>query len=251
MTVPLAYAQRIAANHLARGWPYEEMVVDAALALRDHPAWDVFPGIGGGVSSWERRWGLREELPLSVPRIDAVYTLIRALRGEVLPDRRGRTERPVMTRREAMREMRYVPAVALARTIMRARRDYGPRAEYLGWRGWNVTEDGSLLSPFQKTKWHSAECRVEQWDSSATMRGVAGIHALWVPPQWRAARAHHEMGGSVHGIVERFGRAVLGTEGWRAEWVVVREILAPDDAIAAAIRRQYPDVIVTSREGVQ
>ena len=49
---------------------------------------------------------------------------------------------------------------------------------------------------------------------------------------------------NVHGIVERYGRYVLGTEGWRAEWVVIRELMAPDIATALKLMRQYPEVRV-------
>ena len=48
----------------------------------------------------------------------------------------------------------------------------------------------------------------------------------------------------VHGIVERFGRYVLGTEGWRAEWVVIRKLMAPNTKTALALMRKYPDVVV-------
>jgi hypothetical protein len=46
----------------------------------------------------------------------------------------------------------------------------------------------------------------------------------------------------VTGIVERYGRYVLGTEGWRAEWVIVRKLCAPTPEIAEALGRVYPDV---------
>ena len=43
-------------------------------------------------------------------------------------------------------------------------------------------------------------------------------------------------------------RHVLGTEGWRAEWVVIRELLAPDAPTALALMRSYPEVRVHVRE---
>jgi hypothetical protein len=62
-------------------------------------------------------------------------------------------------------------------------------------------------------------------------------------------RAVPEIGScDVHGIVERFGRYVLGIEGWRAEWVVIRELLAPDAHTALALIRSYPEVRVHVRE---
>jgi hypothetical protein len=48
----------------------------------------------------------------------------------------------------------------------------------------------------------------------------------------------------VHGVVERFGRYVLGAAGWRAEWVAIRELQAPDVETALALLRRYPDVRV-------
>jgi hypothetical protein len=60
---------------------------------------------------------------------------------------------------------------------------------------------------------------VERWSDTDAVRGEAGIHARRMPCDWRAVdpRAMPEIGScDVHGIVERFGRYVLGTEGWRA-----------------------------------
>jgi hypothetical protein len=78
------------------------------------------------------------------------------------------------------------------------------------------------------------------------VRGRAGIHALRVPCDWRRANpAVTEIGNHhVHGLVERFGRYVLGTEGWRAEWVVIRELMAPDAETALALMQKYPDLRV-------
>jgi hypothetical protein len=46
----------------------------------------------------------------------------------------------------------------------------------------------------------------------------------------------------VTGIVERFGKYVLGTEGWRAEWVMIRTLKAPSVEIGLALEQAYPDV---------
>jgi hypothetical protein len=119
----------------------------------------------------------------------------------------------------------------------------------LGWRGWRW--DGQvLISPMQGTEWHDATLRVLEWADSAAVRGVAGIHARRLPRDWRRADpAATEIGHcTVHGIVERFGRYVLGTEGWRAEWVVIRELMAPDTETALALMRRYPEVKVHVRE---
>jgi hypothetical protein len=119
----------------------------------------------------------------------------------------------------------------------------------LGWRGWRW--DGQfLISPVQGTPWHDATMRVVEWADSAAVRGVAGIHARRLPCHWRRADpAATEIGRcNVHGIVERFGRYVLGTEGWRSEWVVIRELMAPDTETALTLMQRYPEVKVHVRE---
>jgi hypothetical protein len=107
-----------------------------------------------------------------------------------------------------------------------------------------------LVSPMQRTAWHEATLHAERWSDSAAVRGEAGIHARLVPTDWRRADPRlTEIGHcDVHGIVERFGRYVLGTEGWRAEWVVVRELMAFDTKTALALMQRYPEVKVHVRE---
>lgn len=120
----------------------------------------------------------------------------------------------------------------------------------LGWRGWNWN-GGVLVSPMQRTPWHEPSLRAEQWSDSEAVRGVAGIHARRMPFDWRRVdpRSFPEIGRcDVHGIVERFGRYVLGTEGWRAEWVVIRELMAPNTKTALALLERYPEVKVHVRE---
>lgn len=126
----------------------------------------------------------------------------------------------------------------------------------LGWRGWVYDiRSGLLASPVQGTPWRDAELRCENWDESDVVRGVAGIHAHIVPFDWRSAgdmSANLQQAGQpsvpVWGIVERFGRYVLGTEGWRAEWVVIRKLHAPHRALAAALRAVYPEVEITHED---
>ncbi len=66
-----------------------------------------------------------------------------------------------------------------------------------------------------------------------------------MPKHWKVVS---ELGSNdncrVCGIVERFGRYVLGTEGWRAEQVVIRELMAPSTEIGLKLEQSYPDVIV-------
>jgi hypothetical protein len=153
---------------------------------------------------------------------------------------------------------RYWPSRAeIARAAVQARRKLklehalalSPDApDTLGWRGW-VWDGLVLLSPFRRTPWHEASLQAQAWSDSAAVRGEAGIHARRVPYDWRQVDPslvpEIEIGAcNVHGIVERYGRYVLGTEGWRAEWVVIRELMAPDIATALKLMRQYPEVRV-------
>lgn len=48
----------------------------------------------------------------------------------------------------------------------------------------------------------------------------------------------------ISGIVERYGKYVLGKEGWRAEIVHIRKLLAPNTEIGLALERAYPDIEV-------
>jgi hypothetical protein len=121
----------------------------------------------------------------------------------------------------------------------------------LGWREWAWSpSDKMLKSPSTGTLWPEAELVVPAWDDGEAVRGVSGIHAHLVPKHWKILG---EQGGGyvapgdpnrVHGIVERFGKYVLGTEGWRAEWVIIKELMAPSTAVGLEIEQAYPDVIV-------
>jgi hypothetical protein len=86
----------------------------------------------------------------------------------------------------------------------------------LGWRAWRWEGD-VLLSPLQGTPWYEASLRADQWSDRAAVRGQAGIHALRIPSDWRSVNPRwvpeFTHGWNVHGIVERFGRFVLGTAG--------------------------------------
>lgn len=123
----------------------------------------------------------------------------------------------------------------------------------LGWRMWIWDAAVQRLrSPMRKSAiWHTPELRVDHWDTREVLRGVAGIHARRVPIDWRRAIWIEDrrteprwQDNAVAGIVERYGRYVLGTRGWRAEWVVIRKLLAPNNEIGLALERAYPDVEV-------
>ena len=118
----------------------------------------------------------------------------------------------------------------------------------LGWRIWHWDAERQLLrSPDQRTLWHSAELRVERWDEASVLRGRAGIHARRMPRNWLQAEWGDHDGPVMRphclsGVVERFGRYVLGTVGWRAEWVVIRKLRAPTTEIGLALETAYPEV---------
>lgn len=141
---------------------------------------------------------------------------------------------------------------ALAKIIRHQRRlDPKPshrRPETLGWRGWTWdTRQNYLRSPAQGTLWDCGpELRVTDWSEASAVRGRAGIHACRLPKgDWRMCRPPSDfMGSDIIGLVERFGKFVLGTEGWRAEWVIIRELLVCDDVTAVRVREAYPEIPV-------
>lgn len=122
----------------------------------------------------------------------------------------------------------------------------------LGWRGWALSQAvrvGNadvryLVSPQQKTQWDGPDMHSKEWNEAEVVRGTCGIHALLAPELWRNLvwEQADSAGATVTGLVERFGRFVLGQDGWRAEWVIVRELLAPDKETAAQLGRAYPEV---------
>lgn len=121
-----------------------------------------------------------------------------------------------------------------------------------GWRSW-VWHTGHelLISPHHMVLWDKPYLGAAYWDDANILRGNAGIHARLVPKHWKilgwpdddASSGVDENPNLVTGIVERFGRYVLGTNGWRAEQVIIRELMAPSTEIGLALERVYPDVI--------
>src|SRR5262249_43963106 len=122
-------------------------------------------------------------------------------------------------------------------------------SDTLGWRGWRCNGSG-LMPPARAAAGHETPPRADAWTTNAAVRGEAGSHAIRMPRDWlRADPAMTEIGGcKVHGIVERFGHYVLGTEGWRAEWVVIRELMAPNAKTALALMQKYPEVRIHVKE---
>jgi hypothetical protein len=130
------------------------------------------------------------------------------------------------------------------RAWYRKQRTYGDPT--LGFRVW-LWNGKHLTSPYMRTVWIEPELRCVEWKESKVVRGEAGIHAERYAPSWTWQKPYYETQGPkseiiVRGVVERFGKYVLGTEGWRAEWVVIRKLLAPTQEIGLALERAYPDV---------
>jgi hypothetical protein len=147
-------------------------------------------------------------------------------------------------------------AIALttaSRPLPRWLRPDPKQPDTMGWRAW-VWHPGikMLVSPHQYTPWTVDRLIAERWSDEDALRGAAGIHARLVPKHWKIIGWPDDESSSglddkpelVTGIVERFGRYVLGTEGWRAEQVVIRELMAPSTEIGLALEQRYPDVIV-------
>lgn len=157
--------------------------------------------------------------------------------------------------RDEIRSAVIAQRAARARALrqQRAARPDTAAPNTLGWRAW-VWDDAErcLRSPHRGIPWIGPDLRVERWDESEALRGVAGIHARLMPRDWiRAgwpARGESEGPSSadriVTGIVERYGRYVLGTHGWRAEHVVIRELCAPSVRVMIALMRAYPEARV-------
>jgi hypothetical protein len=138
--------------------------------------------------------------------------------------------------RDALRRSEYLGARRIARS----------RSLHLGVRRWYWDHAaGCLRSPQQCTPWPaSGVLSARDWDDSDAVRGVAGIHAEPYRPTWRRRTwPDHSV---VYGVVERHGRYVLGTEGWRAEHVTIRRLLA-HAAVAPAVAAAYPGVPVEER----
>lgn len=125
----------------------------------------------------------------------------------------------------------------------------------LGWRCWLWDSAlKRLRSPHRGTVWRTACLSAEHWSDEGAVRGVSGIHARRMPQDWLRAgwiyMGHQEGDISdarllVHGIVERFGRYVLGDRGWRAEHVMIHELAAPSVPVMLALMEAYPGVRVT------
>lgn len=135
---------------------------------------------------------------------------------------------------------------------------YAP--DTLGWRCWIWTHDNKLISPYFNTVvWHSETMQAENWGSYDDSRNNSvGIHALLMPINWRQAgypyfptaqlkllcNLDQIRGSVITGIVERFGKFVLGDLGWRSEWVIIKELQTDSPCIADLLQQRFPQVSV-------
>lgn len=137
----------------------------------------------------------------------------------------------------------------------------------LGWRLWLWDPvQRALISPVQGTRWpEDGILTADNWGASS----LAGIYALRMPqcidkalphlqraflPIFLAAfdymGTHNSECGRKHiaevvvwGVVERWGNAIIGENGWRAETVAIKYVFAEPET-AAAIRKAYPSIDV-------
>lgn len=152
---------------------------------------------------------------------------------------------------QAMQQHMMLLHAQNARPSTQAPKPDPKQPDTLGWREWTWDAKAKCLkSPSQGALWPTEQHIAHQWSETDAVRGVAGIHALLVPKHWKILHelGHRPLGGSsgevITGIVERFGKYVLGTEGWRAEQVIIRELLAPSTEIGLQLEQTYPNVIV-------
>lgn len=100
----------------------------------------------------------------------------------------------------------------------------------VGYRCWKLSAevvDGErgyyLRSPHRSTLWTGPTLVADNWTNDSAVRGVAGIHALY-----RRERSDLEqLLRFVWGRVRGYGDYVQGSDGWRAEIVVVDKLWLP------------------------
>jgi len=141
-----------------------------------------------------------------------------------------------------------------ARLLIARASQPNPRAStLLGWRKWRWDSNiNCLISPLRLTVWTSEMLTADRWDDSYAVSGVCGVHAHRLPRKFQRHLSNLRISKkNVVGVVERFGRAVVGQEGWRAEQVVIRELFAPDQDMFIALQGAYPGATVYLTTGNQ
>jgi hypothetical protein len=236
---------------LGRGWtPPIELVWTVPWRETDQRRYQGLPIttpriIGDRGHGWWHRYQ-RSTRRIAVP-VAWLLARLRERAGDEATSNPSSIVRATLARERQMREQREM--LRRAAMVRRAAAQPDPHApDTLGWRIWHWDAERQLLcSPQQGTLWYSAELRVERWDESSVLRGVAGIHARRMPRNWLQAEwGDHDLAATypncLSGVVERFGNYVLGTSGWRAEWVVIRKLRAPTSEVGLALETAYPEV---------
>jgi hypothetical protein len=146
-----------------------------------------------------------------------------------------------------------------------------------GYRWWGVARSGWLISPwFGERRWdpgqNAARClarsvwRRHRWatrhphgipalDCTCGFYGLlrlSGNDGEHDGGPWHREPARSGEGGLVFGVVEAWGRIVLGTIGWRAQFVRPLALFVPSDSRFAGdgridrVARRYPIPIVAN-----
>jgi len=183
-----------------------------------------------------------------VDEIEAGRVIVRMARNAKIRNKYREEIRKVLYQYKILLGERRA-ALAKAEALARLARPDPDAPETLGWRAWSWDPAiKRLRSPsYRETIWYTPEMRAENWKDAGGVRGHGGIHAARMPIDWRRASVNGtELNGygEIIGVVERFGNFVLGTMGWRAEWVIIRSLRAPNSRIGLELERAYPDVEV-------
>ena len=125
-----------------------------------------------------------------------------------------------------------------------ARREDGA---LIGVRTLHVDEDGVLSSPAQGTIWTGPVLSAPEWSDSSVIRGVCGVHACWPASTGALPEGHDAPRANSLAEVIGWGRSVQGTEGWRAEHVMLVRVQVPPELVAA-VRARYPEIDVIGSE---
>lgn len=122
-----------------------------------------------------------------------------------------------------------------------------PAPDHLGWRHWRWESGRKLLvSPAYPAIWIDGELRCDRPIDMTTPEpdGEYGIHAYLLPryPKLIAGDWRNDGGSqTIWGVVERLGDSVVGEKGWRAEWVIIRELHVPPTVIED-VSAAYPHI---------
>ncbi|GIW60277.1 MAG: hypothetical protein KatS3mg087_1343 [Patescibacteria group bacterium] len=151
-------------------------------------------------------------------------------------------------------DLREPPLPSTRRLIERLRAAAESGRALIGWRGWRVREDGTLLSPIWGTPWPSDTLDYVS-DPRPYTPYAPGISASWAPQY-----GPHLYAGPwcVIGRVSGHGWHVADSAGWRAErvrihrlWVdpySARALKWEPEELRQLLRRKYPGIPVGMRK---